>query len=150
MAKKKKEWNYLDEYFDESGYLNRIIPSKEDLQEEYEDLKDEIAYCQYQLYKTDRKAFKKNQKKRKKGEPVFLTSKKQMKKRKKILKRLDKGGILDRIIKYLSERAPFFKSLGKMVAKFICAFLNLKSIKENISEKWLSRFDVIYTFCVNL
>ena len=144
---KEKGFKYLDTYFEESQFLNRVIPTKEDLMEEYEDLKDEIAYYQYQIFKTDKKARKKQLKK---GTPVFLTSEKQIKKRKKILKKMQKGNLLDRIIAYLNEKAPLFRALGKFVAKFICSFLNFDEIKKHINRKWLDRLDMVYTVCVNL
>ena len=134
--------------FMEAAILNP--PTKKDLMEEYEDLKDEITYYQYKIQKADKKDRKKRKKKMKKGEGCFLSSSKPFKARKKVLKKIKRGGLLDRFLAFIATHSKTIKAIGRMIAKLICMILNLDSIKRVISKTWMDRLDYVYNIAVNL
>lgn len=136
------------ERFKVAQQLNDI---KNDTDDTYQDLLDEIAYYQYQMYKTDRKAVRKQRKKAQNNQPAFLTSKSQLNVRREIIQEAGKeGGLFDRLVRYLSSITPFVRYLGQVCAKFICTILQFDVIKQRISRSLLDKIDLVYQVCVNL
>lgn len=136
------------ERFKVAQQLNDI---KNDTDDTYQDLLDEIAYYQYQMYKTDRKAVRKQRKKAQNNQPAFLTSKSQLNVRREIIQEAGKeGGLFDRLVRYLSSITPFVRYLGQVCAKFICTILQFDVIKQRISKSLLDKIDLVYQVCVNL
>ena len=147
MSKKKKKQKAID-YFDNSMNLSKLRKSMDD---EYNSLLDEIAYHQYVLYKTDKKARKKKNKKLKKGKSGFLMDNKQLKVRKKIIKKAAKhGGLFDHLINALKAIKPAVQAFATAVAQFICMLLSLKTVKENISPIMLYKVNMVYHVCTNI
>ena len=143
----KDQKEFID--FREMQKLNPLRPSTD---ETYESLLDEIAYYQYQLYKEDQKLLKKRKKKAlKTGTPVFLTSRKQLETRTKVIKKIGKqGGLLDRIIAYLKKATPFIKEIGRVCGTLICTLLNIDAVKKHISAGMLEKVNFVYQVCMNL
>ena len=117
----------------------------------YEDLFDEIALYQYELYKADRKylenQYKKN-KKHKNGKSVFYTDSKPVKKRKKIIKKLEKKNFFDRAIHLLEELKPLAKLISRIVSILIITLLNIPCIKDKITTRTMNKIDGLYRVCM--
>lgn len=139
--------------FYESSLLNpltSLVPSRKTLNEEYEELRDEIAYYQYKISRADKKDKKRRKKKEKKNMPCFLSSSKPMKARKKVLKKIKRGGLFERFLTFLQTNSKTIRKIGRMVAKLICMILNVEGIKRTISQSWLNKLDFVYQIAVNL
>lgn len=143
----KEKLNY--EQFKEAQLLNQM---RETTDETYQDILDEIAYYQYQMYKTDKKAInKQRQQAQQKKTAMMLTSREQIQVRKEIIQEAGKeNGLFDRILQYLNQVSPIVRYLGQICAKFICMILKFDVIKRRISRPMLEKIDLVYQVCVNL
>ena len=147
--KKKKKKKAAREYL-----LNQIKDIDIDdrwINSSYEELFDEIALYQYELYKTDKKYIKnmnKNKKKHKNGEGVFYSSCKPVKKRKKIVKKLEKKNFFDRIISFIETIKPLAKVISRLVVILIMSILNIPSVRDSITTSTMNKIDNVYRICM--
>ena len=122
------------------------------INESYDELFDEIALYQYELYKTDKKFLEnksKKKKKHKKGESVFYADCKPIKKRNKIIKKLEKKSFFDRVISFIEEIKPLAKVISRIVVILLMSILNVKPVRDNISTSTMNKIDTVYRVCMS-
>ena len=134
-----------------SEFSGGRIKSKKALKKDFVNTIDEIESYRIRLYEADKKG--KKRKKRKeitKEEKEFFTNMEGLKERQKISKDWEKNGFLDRMIHLLKEAAPLIKTIGKLLASLILAFLSMESIKEKIKPETLSKLSTLFNVAVSL
>lgn len=147
IQRKKEQLNYKQ--FKEAQILNEM---REITDESYQNILDEIAYYQYQMYKADKKAINKQKRHaQERKTAMMLTSREQLQVRKEIIQEAGKeNGLFDHIIEYLKQVTPVVRYIGQICAKFICMILKFDMIKKWISRPMLEKIDLVYQICVNL
>lgn len=144
MSKKKKKKNKELDMF-EVNYSNK---SKKKLNKEFKKTIKEIESMRIQLYEADKKSKKKKKKKINKEEAEFYTDMQAIKCRKKMAKKWEKTGFLDHLLELFEESIPIVRSLAKVVASLIVAFLSIEAVKKKISPKTLSKLAKIFDIAV--
>ena len=137
--KKKKGINHSD------IFQSVQTKSKKKLNKEFKKALNEIEDMRIRMYETDKKNV--NRKMRKKinqEEAIFFTSMDSIKCRKKISKKWEKEGFMERMIDLLKEISPFVKLLAKALASLITLFLSIPFIKEHISPSVLSKVTTVF------
>ena len=117
----------------------------------YEELFDEIALYQYELYRADKNFIKqkgKSKKKHKKGESVFYSNSKPIKKRNKIIKKLEKRNFFDRVISFIENIRPLAKVISRVVVLLLMTILNINVVRDNISTSTMNKIDTVYRVCM--
>lgn len=153
MSKKKNKnkKKHQNSYLLNSEFSGGRIKSKKALKKDFVNTIDEIESYRIRLYEADKKG--KKRKKRKeitKEEKEFFTNMEGLKERQKISKDWEKNGFLDRMIHLLKEAAPLIKTIGKLLASLILAFLSMESIKEKIKPETLSKLSTLFNVAVSL
>lgn len=122
------------------------------INDSYEELFDEIAIYQYELYKADKKFLENKSKKKnkhKKGKSVFYADSKPVKKRNKIVKKLEKKSFFDRVISLIDEIKPLAKVISRIVVLLLMSILNISTVRENISTSTMNKIDTVYRVCMS-
>lgn len=140
MSKKRKNKSYYSDILDTVNHK-----SKKKIDKEFRKALDEIEDMRIRMYESDKKtSSRKDRRKINKEEAVFFTSMDSIKTRKKISKKWEKDGFMDRMIYLLQQVSPFVQLLAKALASLITLFLSIPFIKENISPGVLSKITTVF------
>lgn len=145
MSKKKKKHKakHHNPYSDMLQSVNH--KSKKKIDKEFKKALKEIEDMRISMYEADKKhANRKTRKKINKEEAVFYTNMDSIKCRKKITKKWEKEGFLEKMISLLQEVSPFVQLLARALASLITMFLSTPFIKEHISTSMIDKITIVY------
>lgn len=152
MAKKKKKKNKMErdeECFNlEGSLLNVSKESRKSLNKRMNNAISEIQDMQLTLYEVDKRANRKKRKSINKKEKKFLEETEALKARQKMAKNWEKTGFLDNMMNLLNNVVPIVKTLAKMLAALIIAFLSIESIQNKISPNTLNKVTRLFNFAM--
>ena len=138
MSKKKKDKKK------ESGILYQVDMS---LNSQYEGIRDEIEYLQYELKQAEKKGKKKAKKKMKKN--GFYPYHYELEARKKVIDKMEESNLLGRTEKCLQDLRPICTIIARLIAALILAILSLDAIKSIIRPETLAKMGKIYEFAMS-
>ena len=122
------------------------LKPKKKMNKEFHRVLDEIEDYRIRMYEADKRSSRnrKDRKRINKEEAEFFINMDSIKCRKKISKKWQKTGFIDRIIELLNEASPFIKLLARAIASLITLFLSTPMIKEHISPKVISALSKVF------
>ena len=142
MAKKKKK----------KSNTNFIYSVNKTLESKHEDILKEIQSLQSELTLSDAKLKKKEKKRLRKelGVIPYYTCKKQVKKRKEIIRKMEETSLLERIEVSFKQIIPVVIMIARLVASLIVGILSIDCVKKSIKPQTLAKMDSVYKFAMSI
>jgi hypothetical protein len=137
--KKKNQYNYQEMLFDMAGGS-----SKKRLNKDFNSAIREIEEYQFTLQEVAKLHDKSKRKEINKKQRDFYMQMEGVKARKKMAKKWEKNGFLDRITVILGESIPVVKTIAKLVMILIISFLSIDAIKGCVSPEVLDKLTTVF------
>lgn len=149
MAKKKKKKQKKDQR-DYQKVLFNIgeDTSKKTLRKDFSSALNEIQEYRFTLYEIDKLNDKKKRKEINKKQRDFYTQMESIKARKKMMKKWERDGFLDRLMDTLSVVVPAVRKVAKAVMFLILSFMSIDAIKRFISPETLDKLANVYSLAM--
>ena len=145
--KKKKQKKFDNDYQRVLFNLTENV-SKKDLRKSFSSAIDEIEEYRFTLDEIDKLNDKKKRKEINKKQREFYTQMESIKARKKMMKKWENDGLLDRLIKMLSIVVPAVKKLAKAVMLLILSFMSIDAIRRFISPEMVEKLGKVYNLAM--
>lgn len=142
--KKKKQKKYQSNY---QRVLFNITDdtSKKRLRKDFNSAIDEIEEYQLTLDEIDKlHGDKKKRKEINRKQRDFYTQMEAIKARKKMMKKWENDGFLDRLVDVLNDVIPAIRKVAKAVMLLILSFMSIDAIKRFISPETLNKLATVY------
>lgn len=142
--KKKKQKKYQSNY---QRVLFNITDdtSKKRLRKDFNSAIDEIEEYQLTLDEIDKlHGDKKKRKEINRKQRDFYTQMEAIKARKKMMKKWENDGFLDRLVNVLNDVIPAIRKVAKAVMLLILSFMSIDAIKRFISPETLNKLATVY------
>ena len=144
-SKKKKKKQKKNQYDYQSILFNLAEnSSKRRLRKDFDSAINEIEEYRFTLQEIDKLQDKKKRKEINKKQRDFYTQMEAIKERKKMAKKWEKNGFLDRMAKVLTGVIPAVKTIAKLVMVLIISFLSIDAIKGFISPETLDKLTTVF------